>query len=133
MSDRVRACVRALPVAAGFAALLALSLPGVEIARADDGIAPPADKLFSLGNGPDKPSPPSACAPPDPAQAQAEQQRQAEIAARIEALMQEQGGGEWQVLNGQGYGYTTHRSPLSEVAAIREEAARARAAEQKGH
>jgi hypothetical protein len=128
MRTTLRAWIERLPIATALAAALALSLPGVEAARAGEDLAPSADELFRLNpRAQQLPAPASACKPMDPAQQRALAQRQAEIHARMAALLAAPAGG--QVLNNRGRNYPTERNPLTEMAQIQAEAARAREAQ----
>lgn len=124
----LRAWIEPLPAAAALAALLVLSLPGVEVARAGEDIAPSADELFRLSAGGPPQAPQGACRPMDPDQLRAAERQRAEINARMAALLDGPAGGE--VLNGRGRNYKTQRSPLTEMAQIQAEAARAREPQQ---
>lgn len=124
MQVSLRAWIDRLPAVAAFAALLALSLPGVEVARAGEDLAPSADQLFSLSGGGGAPSPASTCRPMDSAQLRAAEQRQAALAARVAALMNGPAGGE--VMNSRGYNYPAQRNLLADTARVQLEAAQAR-------
>lgn len=126
-SLRLRTWLDRLPAAAALASLLALSLPGVEVARAGEDLAPSADELFSLKGEAAAPARSSACRPMDPAQQRAAAERQAEIAARMAALVNAPSGNP---LSGRARNYATQRNPLIEMAQIQAEAERAREAKQ---
>ena len=110
-----------------FALLLALSWPGIEV-RADSGIAPSSRELLSLGS---KPSPAPAaplaqgdsCAASDPALVTKQYADQREAMQRLaQAMMADDDGGEFKVLDGRGYGYFPEQSPGVELARLQREA-----------
>ncbi len=125
-----------LPFAFACAVLLALSIPGVEIARAQDDLAPSADELFSLKRSarasplqPDASS--SSCAAPDPAVQQAQIAAQRERIRQLAELVKASGDGEAVVLNGRGYGYQAGPDMAAELQRVYTEAARHQAQQQR--
>ena len=121
---------------AAFALALALAWPGVE-ARAGSDLAPSSRELTSLGTPPSRldggPTAPSdSCAASDPNLVGKEYQARREMMQRLAQAMQAEGDGEFQVLDGRGYGYFPERNPALELARLQREAqlqARANAAE----
>jgi hypothetical protein len=106
-------------------ALAALSLPGVEAARAEADLLPPVAQLFAFdaASPPQRHAAPSAVCGADPnlALRRADADRRAAM-ARIAALMA--AGSDAEVLNGRGYAYPVRRDPSVELVRIQQEARR---------
>jgi hypothetical protein len=119
-----------------FAIALALSWPGIEV-HAESDLAPSSRELTSLGAAPAPAArPPAAgsdsCAASDPALVAKEYDAQRAMMQRLAQAMQAEGDGEFQALDGRGYGYFGERNPALELARLQREAqlqARAQAAE----
>ncbi len=111
---------------AAFALALALSWPGIE-ARAESDLAPSSRELTRLGAAPAPAAPlPSAagdsCAASDPALVGQEYDAQRAMMQRVAQAMQADGEGEFQALDGRGYGYFADRNPALELARLQREA-----------
>jgi hypothetical protein len=129
-SARVGDFVRLLVIGA----LAALSLPGVEAARAEADLVPPVSELFAW-NSPvraEHAAGPASCAERNEAAAYAKEGRQHAALARIAAHLQAQPGGDFEVLNGRGYHYPTGRDAARELRILEHEAQRQRAARAGG-
>jgi hypothetical protein len=100
--------------------MLALSSPGVRVARAGEGDAAstgPSPVGVSTGDAPE------VCKPRDENPRAIRSGLSAEVAERLRAEMQ--GNGEKPlVLNGRGYNYRVHRDPQRELRLVESEAAR---------
>ncbi len=121
---------------AAFALALALSWPGIA-AHAESDLAPSSRELTGLGAAPapaaQLPQQPSAsCAASDPALVAKEYVAQRENMQRLAQAMQNDGGGEYQPLDGRGYGYFADRNPAIELARLQREAQIERAQAAKG-
>ena len=107
--------------------LAALSLPGVEAARAETDLLPPVAQLFSWDAASTRPAGPASCAANQAAALPlAELRRQAAL-ARIAALVKAEPGSAAQPLNGRGYAYPVQRDPNAELRGVVVEAQRQRA------
>lgn len=105
--------------------LLALSIPGLQVARAETDLAPSADELLGMGAQTSAPAASQACEPrvsrPGPADRNLAMQR-------LAALMASHGEG--QPLNNRGIQYPQVRSQWIEMQRIQLEARRDRAEQQ---
>jgi hypothetical protein len=110
-----------------FGGLAALSLPGVEAARAEADLVPPVAQLFSWNAASTRAAGPASCGANQAAALPlAELRRQAAL-ARIAALVGAEPGGSAQPLNGRGYAYPVQRDPNAELRRVVMEAQRQRA------
>jgi len=110
-----------------FGVLAALSLPGVEGARAEADLVPPVAQLFSWDAASAQPAGPASCAANQAAALPlAELRRQAAL-ARIAAVMKAEPGVAAEPLNGRGYAYPVQRDPNAELRRVVLEAQRQRA------
>jgi hypothetical protein len=105
---------------------LALAWPGIA-AHAESDLAPSSRALTGLGAAPAPNAPlPSAsgdsCAASDPALVAQEWDAQRAMMQRLAQAMQAEGDGEFQVLDGRGYGYFGERNPALELARLQREA-----------
>jgi len=109
--------------------LAALSLPGVQAARADTDLVPPVAQLFSWDAAAAPPSPagPANCGANQAAVTQQADQRRRQAMARIAAVVETEPGGPAQPLNGRGYAYPVQRDPNAELRQVVLEAQRQRA------
>jgi hypothetical protein len=115
-------------------ALAALSLPGVDAARAEADLVPPVSELFAW-NSPVRVEPaagPASCAVKNEAVLHAREGRHHAALARITAHLQAQPGGDFEVLDGRGYRYPTGRDAARELRILELEAQRQRAARAGG-
>lgn len=115
-------------------ALAALSLPGVQAARAEADLVPPVSELFAW-NSPRHAAPaagPASCAERGEAVLNAREGRQQAALARIAAQLKAQPGGDFEVLDGRGYRYPTGRDAARELRILELEAQRQRAAHAGG-
>ena len=122
----VRAALRVVCIGA----LAALSLPGVQAARAEADLVPPAKQLFAFDAPVLAPLPkqaaPTACgAGQVTAMRMADARREAAM-ARIAELVGAGPGGDAEVLNGRGYAYPVRRDPNVELLRVQREAERLR-------
>jgi hypothetical protein len=111
-------------------ALAALSLPGVEAARAEVDLLPPAMQLFAYDAKAPAPAPRRAaasCAAGELKSMRMADASRAAAMARINQLVAAGPPGEVEVLNGRGYGYAAPRDPALELLRIQQEAKRLRA------
>ena len=122
----------------GFALVLALSWPGIEV-HAESGIAPSARELTGLNAAPPTLAPPVAqqgasCAASDPELVAGEMNHQREALQRMaQAMEATTGEGEAIALDGRGYGYFPERNPAVELARLQREAQLQARARQDAH
>jgi hypothetical protein len=109
--------------------LAALSLPGVQAARADTDLVPPVAQLFSwdAASAPPAQAGPASCAANQLAVTQQADLRRREAMARIAAVVKAEPGGSAEPLNGRGYAYPVQRDPNAELRQVVQEAQRQRA------
>ena len=110
--------------------LAALSLPGVQAARADTDLVPPVAQLFSWDAAaapPPSPAGPANCGANQAAVTQQADQRRRQAMARIAAVVEAEPGGPTEPLNGRGYAYPVQRDPNAELRRVVLEAQRQRA------
>ena len=109
--------------------LAALSLPGVQAARADTDLVPPVAQLFSwdAASAPPSQAGPASCAGNQAAVTQQADLRRREAMARIAAVVRAEPGGSAEALNGRGYAYPVQRDPSAELRRVVLEAQRQRA------
>src|SRR5574341_919510 len=107
-------------------ALAALSLPGVEAARAETDLLPPARQLFAWNAASAQPAGPRSCAENQTAAMQVADLRRRAALARLAALLQAEPGGTAEPLNGRGYAYPVVRDPSLELRRVELEAQRLR-------
>ena len=110
-----------------FGVLAAVSLPGVQAARADSDLVPPVSKLFAWNAAPAGPAGPATCAANQAAALPMAEARRRAALARIAALVQAEPGGAAQPLDGRGYAYPVQRDPNAELRRVVQEAQRQRA------
>lgn len=123
-----------LPVSSAFrvlgvVVLAALALPGVEAARAEADLLPPAKRLFAFdAKAPRRqPAAPASCGAGEAALARSVHASREKALARITELVAAAPGGQVEVLNGRGYAYPAQRDPGVEILRIQREAQRLRA------
>ena len=109
--------------------LAALSLPGVQAARAGTDLVPPVAQLFAWDAEPTRPAQagPASCAANQAAVTQLADLRRQQALARIAAVVKDEPGGPAEVLNGRGYAYPVLRDPNAELRQVVAEAQRQRA------
>ena len=121
------ALARRAPVALAFAVLVGLSLPGIQVRAADDGIAPKASDLLRLNpQAAEEPAPAGdACAPADPAVQAQQIAAQREAMRRLaEQMAAAEASGDFKVLDGRGVGYHMDPNPALDLMRVRIEAER---------
>jgi hypothetical protein len=106
--------------------LAALSLPGVQAARADTDLVPPVARLFSWNAAAAPPAGPASCAANQAAVTQLAELRRQAAMARIAAVVRAEPGGSAEPLNGRGYAYPVQRDPNEELRQVVLEAQRQR-------
>ena len=107
--------------------LAALSLPGVQAARADTDLVPPVARFFSWNAAAVPPAGPASCAANQAAVTQLAELRRQAAMARIAAVVGAEPGGSAEPLNGRGYAYPVQRDPNEELRQVVLEAQRQRA------